>query len=110
MKWLDKRVPDWPSRINLRTFNIKDECRCVLGGVFKKEARKDGVMSYEGKPSGYEWARNNFSELDYDATHGVLSGDEYRGFYVTSTEGPDEYALLQKEWRRVIRERKGLSE
>lgn len=35
VKWMDDNAPGgWRGRINLRTFNMEEPCRCVIGQVF----------------------------------------------------------------------------
>lgn len=35
--WLDKHKPGWFARVNLKTLQLDDGCRCVLAQVFQSE-------------------------------------------------------------------------
>jgi hypothetical protein len=83
---LDARVPGWVDKVNEDTLNIRSMGDCVLGQVFG--AYWIGVKAL-GLKEGF---------FDTPAGEG--------GFNLLYTI--TEYPLLTEEWRRVIRDRKGV--
>ena len=87
--WLDENAPDWAHQIDLRTFDITDDCYCVLGQVFGR---------YWGSPVVVK-------ADEYDDF-----GDETRaralGFCAAlNTSATEDFDELQVEWLRVIADR-----
>ncbi len=102
-QWLDERVPDWETRIDLETLNIDDGTVCVLGQVFAADADQCGYIS------GYHF----ITKFVY-SDHGEISPDEGQsyGFCASSTLHTTDVAdgyRLTNEWKRVISERKMLA-
>lgn len=73
--WLDEHRPDWRERVELRRFDIRSACRCVLGQVFEEDqANDDSISGY-----GYVLSRlilpvDRLIQLGFDAKLGGAGG------------------------------------
>jgi hypothetical protein len=96
--WLDTIDPNWASKIDLSTFDMRDSCLCVLGQVFAYAEEFDdddeGAYGYglellhedEGDPLGYA---HGFDK-PYDPTSANMR----------------QWRALQDEWLLAIGERR----
>lgn len=53
--WLDAKCPDWRSKVNVETLNIRSWSKCVLGQVF-------GILTMPSLPKDlidYGWRADN---------------------------------------------------
>lgn len=97
---LDAGLPDWwqTHRFDLAKFDLKSGCSCVVGQLWPQAG---------GDPDHWDSAFDqavNTAWLDLNWDTAV----EY-GFYAGSPFDGDhdaEYAELEREWRRVITERR----
>lgn len=83
---LDERVPDWATRVDVKSLDVWNLENCVLGQLFG-HYRSDAAH----------------------ATLGIFGGDEYasHGFQLTDDEyvSRDDYGALTELWCAAIAER-----
>lgn len=84
--WLDANRTDWWDAIDLNWFILSSPCRCVLGQLY-----------------------GDYMDSPLVEEHGDEAGVE-RGFNAGGGEWKDatfaEFEALEREWRRVIAERR----
>lgn len=71
-KYLDEQFPGWHKRINIDVLYQGNEHRCVLGQIFRDEAKRAG---YEHSP--YEYALNQLG-ITYQTVFGSYSTSEWK--------------------------------
>lgn len=82
---LDERVPGWEKRIDLKELKMQDCFQCMLGQLYGD--------------FGYGIFRLKLKDLETDIDHGF-------NLDIDSIEA-DDFQLLQQEWTRVIKQRRG---
>lgn len=83
-KLLDEKRPGWAHKIDVDTFDIMDDCGCVLGQL--EGDFEDALMRLLP-----DWRDDN-----EHVAHGFDAGQPF---------DPDEYILLTLAWKRCIAER-----
>lgn len=101
---LDKHIPEWWKRIDLKEFEISVPCQCVLGQIQSSEAE------YDNRYQAYDdiSARLEQAEIDYGAGESSVGWLSNHGFDIRSNEDSFAYVYLERLWTKVIRKRKGL--
>lgn len=87
VEWLDENMPLWANIVHTESLDLQDGCNCVLGQLFG---------AYYEAPDEACW--------DHDTNAYV--GD-VRGF---NGDDSGDYRSLTDEWRRVITERRAVSQ
>ena len=89
VEYLDREVPGWHDRINLRTLNMSNGERCIVGQLFG---------NYE------QWLWGIGSPMTAGALGFAMAGYpcEVYDYY----DSMDIYSELDREWRKVITERR----
>lgn len=87
--WLDSRLPNWwqTHRIDLDSFEMHDDCRCVVGQLSPQGHYGEAVEEW--------WL--DLSD-DVGRSLGFFAGD--------AIENRVEYDQLTREWTRVITSRR----
>ena len=84
--WLDGVLPDWWRMVDLGQLVLSSPCRCVLGQLY-----------------------GDYMDSPLVDEHGDEAGVD-RGFNASGAEWTDqtysEFEALEREWRRVITERR----
>jgi hypothetical protein len=100
-RWLDEVSPWWRDAMALRTFDLANGCRCVLGQVFAEAAApSDGYTYALGKVVS---SAELLACRDWPAAHGFALGWSLED----ALRSPrDELAQLEAEWCSVIHGRR----
>lgn len=114
--WLDKHVPDWYTYVSLRSFDILNECKCVLGQVFKP-IRNRSVLSprlialaksLRRKATGY-YGDDTSMGSGYEDSKEVVVSNRFAtscGFDMGDDGGSGDWDELQRLWKVEIEARK----
>ena len=102
VKWLDENRPSWIAEVNPDTLALQSPCDCVLGQLFGNywDAPMVSEPRYPGEEEEAEREQNTVALLGFNA-HWQDGG--------WRAELP-ECELLNAEWRRVINERRAVSQ
>jgi hypothetical protein len=98
--WLDQHRPGWwkSDRFDLGNFSLSDGCRCVVGQIYITEI--DGFDDRDTDSAFDEAITDAWLDLTFELATDL-------GFYAgPPLQYSDEYAELDREWRRLIEERR----
>lgn len=101
--WLDEHTPYWWKIVELRTFDIRFGCRCVLGQVFDADFRHETALN--GGVPAQDDPYNYVCRILFEP-QGLV--DEDLGFDVSrwTEDSTKEYEILQSLWETKIKERR----
>ena len=90
VKWLNRRYPNWHKTIEVKRFDFRDPCCCVLGQVCPAKNADETFA----EPHLRKLGLNNKGPTDASKAHGFDWGAE--------DHAEQEADLLQQEWIKQI--------
>lgn len=100
--FLDRVIPGWEREVEIKSLDLGDTCRCVLGQVFASMAAgSEGHIDRVPYVSGFTAAREQmgFSMLAVDHGDSVWTPEEFFGF---DHFGSVSYNELTAAWRALL--------
>lgn len=91
---LDKEVPGWCERVDIKVLDLGSPFKCVLGQVFQEEA-----MESDEEEDGFGFGIH-FFQLDKPTDYGFDKRSMFDGGVRVTHE---EYPNLTADWRRAVR-------
>lgn len=109
--WLDINAPGWVDKVEVISFNIRNTCQCVLGQVFASKVNEsqgiyDGfgyVTTGREKVLSWEESENLGFDQPEPPMKAYMTDEDWEQFDIQNEQN---WVDLQKEWERVITERK----
>ena len=97
---LDRHGPsDWRSRVDLESFDVRSQYQCVLGQVYREEARR--IYPYA---DGYTYGRDELMRAVDVPKSRVVFWTVSHGFEEIEEIAGRGYAKLDEAWRRYLTE------
>lgn len=98
--YLDRVMPDWYERVEVKYLDLADECRCVLGQIFESPSAV-AIMHDSGFSLGCEVLLSEDAQGSGDAS--IMLGFDYGMFDVPSTgTGQLDWRGLTAAWREEV--------
>lgn len=96
---LDRAMPSWVERIDLETLKLRSACDCVCGQLGQRSRSpkvREMMDDYDYSPflAFSYWLDGRFGEARADT--------EANGFVVMHDADGSGWALIEREWRRLI--------
>lgn len=91
-RWLDKRCPDWPSRIDVAKLDLGDVEVCMLGQT------GPCLLNAPGEQRDYGDVMDHFAPRQQDAWAARLG-------FILPAHAMAPYEMLTIAWRELIRQR-----